>query len=92
MASSYDGKDYKEENRCKNKCGPEVLPIFFFLSFIFMSQIYLKGLLKFQVISQFFPKLFISIINFLFFGCEHGGLSSPTRDQTYAPCSESTEF
>lgn len=45
----------------------------FFLSFVFMSQIYLKDL-KFQVISQFFSKLFIPIINFfLFFGCEHGG-------------------
>lgn len=73
MASSYDGKDDEKENRCKNKCGPEVLPFFFFLSFVFMSQIYLKDL-KFQVISQFFSKLFIPIINFfLFFGCEHGG-------------------
>ena len=85
------GKIIKKRTDAKISVGLRFCLFFFFLSFIFMSQIYLKGLLKFQVISQFFPKLFISIINFLFFGCEHGGLSSPTRDQTYAPCSESME-
>ena len=38
-----------------------------FFSFVFMSQIYLKDLLKFQVIGQLFSKLFIPITNFLFF-------------------------
>ena len=88
MASSYDGKDEEKENRCKNKCEPEGLP--FVLSFVFMSQIYLKDL-KFQVISQFFSKLFIPINFFCFLAVSMGGLSSTTRDQTCAPCSESTE-
>lgn len=62
------GKIMKKRTDAKISVGLRFcLFFFFFLSFVFMSQIYLKDLLKFQVISQFFSKLFIPIINFLFF-------------------------
>lgn len=60
------GKIMKKRTDAKISVGLRFC-LFFFLSFVFMSQVYLKDLLKFQVISQFFSKLFIPIINFLFF-------------------------